>query len=338
MNLKDRKKRGQFWLGMGISGISLAAIFFFIEPKAILEALKTARYGYLALSGAGLVAFMIFRAVRWRFMLNDDIPLRQVFHIQNIGYMLTMLLPFRIGDVARAVLIGNVPPITLARGVSTMVVERILDMMFIIAMLPFTLAEVETLPSWMQTGARGFGIAALGAIVILIVAANQRPFAQRIAIFIFNRMAFLNTEAWARRVDDLLAGLKSLTRLKDGFILLVLSILVWLPIIFAYYMTMTAVNIQPTWAMAGFVVCAAAFSVAAPSSPGQVGVFHAAVTVALTQVLHQPEGASTSFAFLYHALNMLTMVALGLVGLTGAGATFGQVVASAQGFMRRDKH
>ncbi|MCP4429295.1 MAG: flippase-like domain-containing protein, partial [Chloroflexi bacterium] len=266
MEPTDRKKRRQFWLGMGISAACLAAIFLFIEPVAILEALKTARYGYLALSGASLVAFMIVRATRWRFMLNNDIPWEQVFHIQNIGYMLTMLLPFRLGDVARAVLIGNVPPVTLAQGVSTMVVERILDMMFIIALLPFTLAEVETLPVWMQSGARGFGIVALAAIVVLIAAANQRPLAQRLSIFIFDRIPFLNTETWVRRINELLAGLNSLTRLQDGLILIILSILVWLPILIAYRSALTAVHIQPTWAMTGFTVCAAAFSVALPSS------------------------------------------------------------------------
>ncbi|MCP4424712.1 MAG: flippase-like domain-containing protein, partial [Chloroflexi bacterium] len=265
-----------------------------------------------------------------------DIPWEQVFHIQNIGYMLTMLLPFRLGDVARAVLIGNVPPVTPAQGVSTMVVERILDMMFIVALLPFTLAEVETLPVWMQSGARGFGIVALAAIVVLIAAANQRPLAQRLSIFIFDRIPFLNTETWVRRINELLAGLNSLTRLQDGLILIILSILVWLPILIAYRSALTAVHIQPTWAMTGFTVCAAAFSVALPSSPGQAGVFHAAVTVALTQVLRQPDGASASFAFLYHALNTITMVVLGLIGLSRTGATFRHVVASTQGFMRRD--
>lgn len=337
MEQSDRKKRRQFWLGMGISAISLAAIFLFIDPAAIWEALKTARYGYLALSGLGLALFMVIRAVRWRFMLNNDLPWGQVFHIQNIGYMLTILLPFRLGDVARAVLIGNVPPVTLARGVSTMVVERILDMMFIIALLPFTLAEVETLPPWMQAGTRVFGVSALVIIVILIAAANQRPLTNRIATTIFNRLSFLNSEDWVKRVDDLLTGLSSLTRLKDGFILVVLSILVWLPIIFAYRSTLTAVHIQSTWAMAGFVVVAAAFSVAAPSSPGQVGVFHAAVTFALIQVLRQPEGASASFAFLYHALNVVTMVTLGLIGLSRTGSTFSHVLASARGFGRRSQ-
>ncbi len=333
--MRDGKKI-QFWLGMGFSLVCLAAIFLFVDVGQIIEGLRTANYGYISLSVLGILAFMVIRAIRWRFMLNNDIPFLPIFHIQNIGYMLTNLLPFRIGDVARAILIGNVPPITLARGLSTMVVERVLDMMFIVALLPFTLAEVETLPDWMQTGAQASGILALIAIVMLVVAANKRPLANRLATLILNRLTFLDTDTWLQRLDNILAGLVSLTRLRDGLILAALSILVWLPIIFAYYMGLLAVNLEPTVAMAGFVVCAAALSIALPSSPGQIGVFHAGVIAALA-VLGQPEAPSASFAFIYHALNVLFMVLLGIIGIQRVGATFGNVVSTTQRFLQRDK-
>jgi uncharacterized membrane protein YhaH (DUF805 family) len=115
-----------------------------------------------------------------------------------------------------AVLIGNVPPVTISRGISTMVVERVLDMLFIVVLLPLTLANVETLPDWMRLGARVSGIMAVTAIVILIVAANQRPLANRIGRFFLDRIPFMNTATWLARLDSLLAGLDSLTRLKDG--------------------------------------------------------------------------------------------------------------------------
>jgi len=328
------KQRRQFWLGMILSAACLAAIFFFIEPREIVNALQTARYGYLALSALGVIAFLLLRAVRWRFMLNNDASWRDVFHIQNIGYFLTAILPLRLGDVARAVLIGNVPPITLPRGISTMVVERVLDMLFIVTLLPFTLAGVERLPDWMRNGARVSGIAALGAIVVLIVAANQRPLTRRIATAVLDRLPFLNTAVWAQRLDSLLIGLVSLTRLKDGLILIVLSVIIWLPIIFAYYTSLLAVNLQPTLVMAAFVVCAAAFSVALPSSPGQVGVFHAGVIAAL-QVLNQPQANAASFAFLYHAVNIGVVTLLGVVGIYSTGATFRNVLASTRAFMQR---
>lgn len=331
----DRSRRN-IWLGIILSLLCLGAIFFFIEPAEILAAMATADLSYVGLATIGIVLFLVLRAVRWRFMLSNEVTWSTTFHIQNIGYMLTNILPLRLGDVARAVLIGNVPPITISRGISTMVVERILDMLFIVALFPFTLAYVPFLEPWMQDAARGSGIAAIVGILILIIAANQRPLAQRFATQLFKRIPFMDTETWVGRIDRLLAGLDSLTRPKDGLILSILSVILWLPILFSYYAVLVAVGIEPTLPMVAFVVCAAAFSIAAPSSPGQIGVFHAGVIAALA-MLGQPRAEAASFAFIYHLLNLVGMVVMGLIGIYATGATWGKVIESTQSFMRRTK-
>jgi len=331
----NRKQKGQFWLGMMVSLVCLAAIFFFIEPAEILAALETARWGYLGLTAVGIILFLLIRAIRWRFMLNNDIGLAPTFHIQNIGYLVNNFLPLRLGDVAQAVLIGSVPPVTISRGLSTVVVTRILDMLFMVILLPFTLAAVDVVPVQVQETALFVGVLTSTAVIMLIIAANQRPLARRMSTAVFSRIGRLHTETWVQRVDDLLAGLSSLTSLKSGLILLVTTVLTWLPIIAAYYFGLTAVNLTPTLAMAGFVVCAAALSVAAPSSPGQIGVFHAGVIFALTTILGQPEGPAASFAFLYHAINLTTTTLLGIIGLLATGATFRHVIDTTRQFANR---
>lgn len=333
-------RQPQFWLGIIVSLLCLVAIFIFIKPADILAALQTARYDYLAVAGLCIVAFMVLRAVRWQFMLNsgqaqdNDIAYNKVYHIQNIGYMLNNLLPFRLGDVARAVLIGNVPPMSISKGLSTMVVERVFDLLFMVILFPFTLVAVTTLPGEVNTAVQITGLAAIVAAIFLIIAANQRKTAARIAAFFLDKIPFLDTAAWLQRLDNLLLGLSTLTRLKDGLILLVLSVLVWLPIIAGYYYAMLAANLQPTLIQSAFVVCVAAFSVAAPSSPGQLGVFEAGVTLALVTILGQPEAQSASFAFLYHASNYIILGLLGVIGINRTSSTLGSVIASARSLTR----
>ena len=338
MEHNPRKGNWQVWVGLFVGLACLAAVFiFYAKPAEIVANLRHANPGYLLLGALGVTLFLLIRAVRWRFMLENAPPYNQVFHIQNIGYMLTQLLPFRLGDVARAILIGNVPPVTISQGISTMVVERLLDMLVIVVLLPFTLSGLSSLPEWMRSFALFSGFAAIGGIIVLIVAANQRPRAVRFADWVLGRfLRFLDRAAWVRRVDDLLLGLKSLTTLRDGLILIVLSVVVWVPVLLAYYFTMRAVGLEPTWTMTGFVVCAAAFSVAVPSTPGQAGPFHFAVITAL-QLYGQPAAASASFAFLYHAMNIVVMVIFGLLGILGTGVTFRHVVNSAQAFVARQR-
>ena len=180
MEQNTRKGQWQLWVGLFIGVACLAAVFiFYARPGEIIDSLRHVHLGYLAIGALGIVAFLFLRAVRWRFMLDSGPPFSQVFHIQNIGYMLTQLLPFRLGDVARAILIGNVPPITIAQGISTMVVERLLDMLLIVVLLPFTLSGITTLPDWMRSFAVFSGFAAIGGIVVLVIAANQRERATR---------------------------------------------------------------------------------------------------------------------------------------------------------------
>lgn len=324
-------RRWQLWLGISIGLISLAAVFYFYaSPAEIFASLRHVQPGYLLITVAGITVFLVIRAIRWRFMLGDVVPFSPVFHIQNIGYMLSQLLPFRLGDVARAVLIGNVPPVTIPMGVSTMVVERLLDMLFIVVLLPFTLSAVPTLPDWMRSFALVSGFIAVAGVAILILAANLRTQALSLADSFLQRfLPFINREPWLRRFDELLQGLGSLTSLRDGAILLVLSVAVWVPIVIAYYSTMLAVGIVPTWIGAAFVVCAAAFSVAVPSTPGQIGPFHFAVTTAL-QLLGEPATESASFAFVYHGINLLTLVAWGAIGIPGAGLSMRHVMDSTQ--------
>lgn len=329
-------RQPQFWFGIIFSLLCLVAIFIFIEPAKIIAAVRTAQYGYLAASGLCIVAFMLLRAIRWQFMLNSGHPEEQhltysnVFHIQNIGYMLNNLLPLRLGDVSRAILIGNVPPITISQGLSTMVVERIFDLLFMIILFPFTLIAVAELPPELNTAVQISGLVAIIATIILIIAANQRPLAARIATFFLDRIRFLDTTIWLERLDNLLNGLNTLTRLKDGLILLGLSILVWLPIIAGYYYAMLAANLHPSLIQAAFVVCIAAFSVAAPSSPGQLGVFEAGITLALVTILKQPVAESASFAFLYHVSNFLILGLLGIIGINRTSSTLSSVIASAR--------
>ncbi|MCP5096419.1 MAG: hypothetical protein GY943_12775, partial [Chloroflexi bacterium] len=125
-------------------------------------------------------------------------------------------------------------------------------------------------------------------------------------------------------------------RLKDAAMLIFLSIVVWVPILFAYYIGLLAVGLNLAPLHVGFVVCAAMFSVALPSSPGQIGVFHAGVTAAIVFLGHA-EAPAVSFAIVYHATNLAVMIIMGLIGLSGIGATLNNVLDSVRRFRTKSE-
>jgi uncharacterized protein (TIRG00374 family) len=336
MSSNQSSNRQRFWIGIVVSLACLAAVLLVVDPDEVISIMADSRYELWLLTGVSLLFFMVFRAIRWRFMLNSGLEqssrltYSKVFHIQNIGYFLNNLLPFRLGDVARAVLIGNTPPMSISRGLSTMVAERVFDLAFMVLLFPFTLGGIASLPPGVNSAVRLAGLAAFLGILVLILAANRPQTALNVARKLLDRIPKLNAQSWTGRLEGLLSGLDSLTSLKDGLALLVLGILVWLPIIGGYYYGLRAVNLNVSLQQAAFVVCMAAFGVTAPSSPGQVGVFEASVTLAIAAILGFPEDEAAAFAVLYHVLNYVVLGVLGAIGISRTGETFSNVVASAR--------
>ncbi|MEM9774590.1 MAG: lysylphosphatidylglycerol synthase transmembrane domain-containing protein [Chloroflexota bacterium] len=329
MNQTTEKKRSSLslWIGLAISAICIFVLLQLIDVQEAIHEISTADYRLVALGGLAQVVFLVLRTFRWRFMLNNVVKWEQVFHIQNIGYMLTMLLPFRLGDLIRAYLIGRVKPLNFMQGASSMVLERILDLLVIIILFPFAIRGLPELPVRVQQAAYAFGAAAIVGVGVLIFMANLPDLFRSIARWILDLIPFMKTDVWLERLDGILAGLDSLTSIKNAAYLLVSSFIIWVPILYSYWITMQAVGIDASWSVAIYTVCIAAFGVAVPSSPGQIGVFEAAVSLALVSALGQAlSTTAASFGIIYHAVQYLVLIILGVIGLIAQGESFGSLV------------
>ncbi len=326
MQVSTQKKR-QFLLGMAISLLCLGGMFWVIKPADIAHAIQQADGRYLLGTAVYLTFYLFLRAVRWRYLLGNRISPAKLFHIQNIGQMLTQLLPFRLGDVARAVLVGQQPGLSVPQGFTTMVVERLLDMLLMVLLLPLALRQIDTLPDWLRQTALLSGVAALGLIVFLMVVANKRPLAHTLLTWLGRKIPRLASDTMHRQLDNLLDGLTAFTQWRTALALLGLSLLTWLPVVLAYDAALQAVHLPASLLNATFIMIVGAFAVAAPSSPGQIGVFHMGVIAAMT-ALGQPAEAAASLAVLYHAINFLLMVLAGMVGINHIQVPFQRLARS----------
>lgn len=331
--MRAAAKSTQLWIGIALSALCVVGLAFVVDGRAVVAALRQAHGGYVALTALFLVAYLLLRALRWRYLCQNRPNPAQIFHIQNIGYMLSQLLPLRLGDVARAMLIGQTRTVTVPQGLATMVVERVLDMALIVLLLPVALPAVPGLPVWMRSAAWLSSILSLTALALLVLVAQQQARARRAAAAVLARLAPLRSDRWLARFDELLHGLATLGQWRSTLTLLALSVVTWLPVVLAYRSAMAAVDMTGTWAGALFVACAGALAVAAPSSPGQVGVFHVGVTAALTW-LGQPATAAVTLAVLYHAVNFAVMVGLGLGGVLATDLKVGAMVAAVRALRR----
>lgn len=323
-------KRTQFWVGILISAVCLLLIFSIVDIDELWQALKAADWRVVLVILAGQIWFVMLRVWRWQIMVADEeksVRFWPLFHAQNIGYFFTNLLPFRVGDLARGYVASLEPNLDLAKALSSVVLERILDMLIIVILFGVLVPQAPTLPAELAAVGRTLSVAAvLGFLVILLAAAN-RSRALALTCWFLDKIQRLDTERWLAVASSFLDGFSALTRWRKLLPVLALSALIWLGMIVTYFFSLRGFWPQATWLASGVALCAAAFGVSAPSSPGAVGVFDGAIVLGLA-AFPLDRAQAAGFAFVYHVVMYLQIMVFGLISLLRSGHSWGAIVAA----------
>lgn len=311
------------WLpGMIISLAAIAAILYFVDLHRFIEALRSANYWLLLAFMASSIVWLAVRGVVWQTLLRGRASYRDVFLTLAEGYLLNNFLPFRLGEVGRAFLLGRKANIGFMDVLSTIVIERVVDLAFSAAILlsavPFVVGAAGAEPIAIIIGA----LVVVGLIVLYLLARNRDW-----ALDLFNRL----TSRWPKLQkmgDNFLGPLFSgLAILTDGW--LFVRFLLWMALdwaisIFQFFVLLLAFfpEAQPVWALFG--LGAVAFGNAIPSMPGAIGTFEGALAGALTLVSHN-ESASLALAVTDHLFGYLVSGVIGLYALSNEGETLASV-------------
>ncbi len=321
-------KRAQFWLGILISVVCLALIFSLVDLGELWQELKSADWRVVAVILAGQVWFVMLRVWRWQIMLGtagERPRFWSLFHAQNIGYLITNLLPFRLGDLARSYLAGLEPELDIAKSLSSVVLERVLDMLIIVILFGAVVPLAPSLPDQLAIAGRVLSVAAVLGFLMILLAAAQRPLALKLARWALDQVKALDTEVWVGRADSFLDGFSSLTRWRLLLPVLGLSLLIWAGMIVTYYFSIRGFWPDGTWLAAVVTLCAAAFGISVPSSPGAIGVFDGAIILGLSAFSIEGSQA-TGFALVYHGVMYLQILFFGLFSLAQSGHSLGAIV------------
>jgi uncharacterized protein (TIRG00374 family) len=312
--LKDSMR----WLpGALISLILVVVILYFVDFRAMAEAVRTANY--VILSGAMVLSFVWLgvRAIVWRTLLRERATYKDVFFTVGEGYLLNNFLPFRLGEIGRAFLLSRKSGMHFVEILPTIVIERAVDLVFsaliFIAALPFVVGA----PGSERIGLV-VAIAMLAGLFGLYLLARNRQW----AMDTFRKLA-VRWKLLAKTdplVEPFFTGLAVLT---DGW--LFMRFLFWMTLnwsiaIGSYYLMTLAFfpQAQVVWGMV--VLGAAAFGGAVPALPGAVGIFEGAIGGALA-LLTGDESTSLTVALTARFYNYLNSGVIGGLGLAREGQT-----------------
>jgi uncharacterized membrane protein YbhN (UPF0104 family) len=265
-----------------------------------------------------LVPFHLLRALRWWWIVRGlgPVKLREALAVGLAGYMWIAVLPLRIGELARPLLLAEKSGIPVARSIGVVAVERIVDGLLVCAMF-FVAAGLVDLGeahpavrtvAWSTMALFGGGL----AFVLLLAwrpssigGAVQAGFARVVPRF-------------ADAVGRFATGIGEGLRLVPGRGALVWFVLVTL----AYW----ASNVAGMWllargvglpiGLAGATVVTAVMNLVlvAPGGPAQLGTFQGGVALGLALLV--PDAVvgdlGSVFAFVLYLAQLGSIAVLGL--------------------------
>lgn len=319
---------------VGILGIfvSLIAIYFIvvqINAERFISALTGADYRFLIPCMIFLVLGLFTRAMRWQVLLSHQLPFKRAFSIMNVAYLVNGVLPMRIGEVARIYLTTRVQnPIPVMQTASTIVVERLLDLLAVVVMMLLALT-VAPVPQELQTaGALGAGMA-IGGFIVLIILAKNRTHTEQFIAQVVERIPLLQRLKIDKFAVDFFDGLMPIIDLRALSQAIFWTAFSWILSVIAGYILMFAFFEQGgDWIATMLYIAAAAFAVAVPAVPGNIGTYEASILLALSALGYvQPDQSDNAIAFAIavHAVNVFVHATTGVVGFMQEGISLSQL-------------
>ncbi len=345
-------KKARIWIGIAISILALIFAFRQVDLGKVWAAMATVNYWLLAASLLPLVLFLVLRAVRWRLLFypHQGLRLHNLLAVINIGYLVSNLLPARLGDVARAYLIGETEPVSRTTAFSTIVAERVLDALCAVGGF-FLVLPFAPVPDWMVRSGLVIGVAALVAVVAFIVLVQRREWTLHLLarllcavhwperetmVCLWQRLAersrlhFLARLPWADRSDlermagSLIDGLSGITTARLGPPLLFWSVVIWAAISSYYWLVLLAFDPAQTFVAGLAITSVTALGMTVPSSPGYIGVFEALGRETMVLFGMEPEPA-LSYALVAHTIVYVVYTALGLVSMAQQNLSYAEI-------------
>ena len=302
--------------------VALASTAFFgwlairgVHPDEILDALREANGWWLIPSLLTLALAVFLRAVRWQSLYAHETrpPLGAVSAAMMLGVAVNNLVPFRAGEAARILALGRRAGTSRVESLATVALERVLDVFCLLVLL---FVALPLLPDVTWIG----GAAVLAAVLAAGLAGAAIAFAvwgDRPLHFVarlFGRLPFVDEDQIEHAGHSLTRGFAGLRHPGIAFAGFFWTTLSWLVTTISFWLLTFAFHLDLPVDAGLLVLAAVGLSLVLPAAPGALGVFEAAVVLAL-DAYDVPRAEALSYAFVLHALNFFPYLIAGAIAL-----------------------
>lgn len=328
---------------LGITAVSLWWTFRDTHWEEMWTSLRSANWLVLVPYAVILAVVHLARTLRWGNLLapQERVPFKKLNEAAAIGFMMLVILPFRLGEFARPFLIAQRSSIRRSVAMTSVVFERIVDGVLVALLLRvlmfFIPGEGEGLER-IRIGANVmFGVFFSG-LVFLLVARWQHDAVIGAMRKSLGAIAPRLTEKAVHVVDGFVGALKQLPGRKDTVAFFALTILYWgvngvgtALLANAFDCSGgTAVNCQSLHIStfeAFVVLCVIVAGMMIPAAPGSAGTYQVSVLLALSVFVPSAVVSSSGVAFanVMWGVQIVQQVLLGLFFLVRSHSSFTEI-------------
>ncbi len=254
-------------------------------------------------------------------MLNTvkkDVSIKNLFGALMIGYGVNCVLP-RVGEISRAVLIGKWEGLSRSSMLGTVIVERIIDLLFFgltIVISVWMSADIFRNFPWLRSTLYISFVALTLGIIFLYLTIKLKERFYNIIIRVLSRFSLGLASKSAYVFEMLTQGFGSLKGTKNYIQTILLSIAIMLLYAFNSYIgffTIGMQNIKPvTFEMGWIVMAISSIGVAIPT-PGGTGSYHILATSTLVLLFGFNQEVSLAYAFLTHIINYFLIILISII-------------------------
>ncbi|MBW2109542.1 MAG: flippase-like domain-containing protein [Deltaproteobacteria bacterium] len=337
------KKRLILSLGIGllVSGVALYVTFRHIPIQDLFGYLKTVNYWWVIPAVAVTLTGFVLRVVRWQLLLSPvkETPFWSAFHPLMIGFALNLLMPARVGEIARPAIFFKKEKVAFARVLATVGAERVFDVFTLLFFFAGVLATVKIDPQLDLTFGRyhlnratleSIGMTTLKLCFVLlagIIALStrvSRRLIKRVILALPALLVFSGDEfrervrdkvclRLAKAVDHLAVGLDMLKSPGKVGRCLLLSFLVWILAGASHYIfTLGCPGVQVSFLEMCAVMVILCFFISLPSVPGFWGLWEAGGVFGLL-IFGVPAKEAAGFTLANHVFQIGPVLIVGIV-------------------------
>ncbi len=314
--------------GVIIAGIALYLTYRKTDTAQLLSVLREMQWPVLLLVLLPLAFSYVFRIVRWRFLLSpiDNVSAKDAAGPLITGFFVNSILPGRVGEILRALLLSRRTSVPRASSFATVVLARIFDGLTLAAMTLIVLAVLwSKLDSTIRLGLIAAGLLYMAVLLVLLALRRWREETARV---ISAPLRWVRLKDLSIRVERLLIsfahGLEILRNWRDTIRVSLYSICVWAALTISVIPVFWAMHLQFMWYYPLIVLVLAGLGMLIPT-PAGTGTVHGALVLVLPGLIGITTENTRILALLFHTTQFMPIILVGLIVAVREGVTASQV-------------